>query len=130
MPNSLITSLGTVSGGTTGDGQLIAVSSLVNQALTANTEYAIVMQTSTGTVSWDNTPSAASGGTGTLGLAYFYNGNSWGTVPDNNYFQMNLQTTPVPEVPMTGVVMGFGALAIAVGHTLRRKFRPAVSNIA
>ena len=33
----------------------------------------------------------------------------------------------VPEVPMTGMVMGIGALAIAAGHTLRRKLCPAKS---
>jgi hypothetical protein len=125
VPNSLIASLGTVSGGTFGDGQLIAVSSLFNQALTANTEYAIVLQPSSpGVVEWDNISSAASGGTGALGLAYF-NSSGWSTVPDGNYFQMNLQTTPVPEVPITGVVMGFGALAIALVHTLRCKLHPA-----
>ena len=31
---------------------------------------------------------------------------------------------------MTGMVMGFGVLAVAVGGTLRRKLRPAVSSIA
>lgn len=43
------------------------------------------------------------------------------------YFDnFKINATAVPEVPITGAVMGFGALAIALGHTLRRKFRPAV----
>jgi hypothetical protein len=43
--------------------------------------------------------------------------------------QRFLEVDVVPEVPMTGMVMGIGALAIAAGHTLRRKQRLISSNI-
>ena len=41
--------------------------------------------------------------------------------------QQLMEVDVVPEVPMTGMVMGIGALAIAAGHTLRRKLCPAKS---
>jgi len=47
--------------------------------------------------------------------------------PFGVYFDnFKINATAVPEVPITGAVMGFGALAIALGHTLRRKFRLSV----
>jgi hypothetical protein len=47
--------------------------------------------------------------------------------PFQIYFDnFKISATAVPEVPITGAVMGFGALAIALGHTLRRKFRQDV----
>jgi len=129
-PGSLLQNLGNVTAVITGNSQSIAVGSVNQYLLAAGTQYAIVLQNpSSGLIGWDNTSSAVSGGTGTLGLAYFNNAGNWSTVPDNNYFQMNLMTTPVPEVSMTGAVMGFGALAIALGHTLRRKHRPTNSCI-
>jgi len=118
--------LGTVTAGTSGN-QAIGVSSLNHYSLAVGTQYAIVLEQS-GSVSWDFTSSTASLGYGTLGTIYtsVNSGVTWGAYGGSGGMQMNLQTTPVPEVPMTGVVMGFGALAIALG----RKLRPNVSSIA
>jgi hypothetical protein len=100
--------------------------------LTAGVEYAIVLQSSS--MAWDytldSTGSTGPGGAGS-GLAYNFYASEWNQLtPGNNYFQMNLLTTPVPEIPITGTLMGFGALAIAFGCTLRRKLHSAVSSIA
>jgi len=99
-------------------------------SLTLGGTYAIVVDLTGGIApAWYDTSSSGSGGTALspLGGSYYLFGGTW----DSNgggYFQMDLEA--VPEVPMTGLVMGFGALAIAIGHTLRRKLRPAVSSIA
>ena len=96
----------------------------LNDSLSAG-EYAIVLANSGST--WGFTTSSTYSGSATsFGESAYWNGTSW--VGQSLYFQMDLE--PVPEVPMTGMVMGFGALAIAVGGTLRRKLRPAVSSIA
>jgi len=84
-------------------------------------------------IAWNSTTTAGSGGAGTSFYAVYSSANSgltWAYDFQNPYLQMNLSVSPVPEVPVTGVVMGFGALAIAVGGSLRRKMRPAVSSIA
>jgi hypothetical protein len=128
-PSSELYDLGNVTVGA-GNNQLVSVTSLPNNVLlNANTTYAIVLEApSSGSLAWDGISGTASGGTGpALGGEYYESGAVWFSSNPNASFQMNLQTTtPVPEVPMTGVVMGFGALAIALG----RKLRLAVSNIA
>ena len=86
-------------------------------SLSANSEYAIVLADSGSQWGFTASPSFT-------GSASTFAWNSMGI-----YFQMDL-VSPVPEVPVTGIVMGFGALAIAVGHTLRRKLRSAVSGVA
>ena len=43
---------------------------------------------------------------------------------------MMFELQTVPQVPMTGAFMGFGVLAIAVGHALRRKMTAASANVA
>jgi hypothetical protein len=125
-PTGLATFLGTVTASTTGDRQLISVSSLTSGVtLTPGTQYAVALEQN-GVLQWDYT---ATSGVGPI--YYSLNaGSSWTAYGASGNMQMNLQTTPVPEVPVTGVVMGFGALAIALGHTLRRKLRPSVSSIA
>ena len=95
--------------------------------LSANGTYAIVIGATGPTgLQWDySSNSGTPGGTGQFGGGYL-NFGDW--IPTGgNPFVMNLQTSPVPEVPTTGAVMGFGALAIALGHTLRRKLRSTVS---
>jgi hypothetical protein len=132
VPTGTGTLLGTVNPGSTGDGLVTPVISLPgNISLAAGTSYAIALNTS-GTIAWDVSSSSTSGGTGTLLGNYnsLNNGSTWSTGPGGFYLQMDLNATPVPEVPMTGMVMGFGVLAVAVGGTLRRKLRPAVSSIA
>ena len=125
QPNGSATLLGTVTAGTSGGGQLISVSGLNNVLLTSGTQYAIALEYNS-SVQWEYT---LTGGVGSI-YSSTDNGVSWGVYGGSGSLQMNLQTTPVPEVPMTGIVMGFGALAIAVGGILRRKMRTAVSSIA
>ena len=127
VPTGSATLLGTVTAGI-GDKQVISVSSLNNVTLTAGDSYAIALDVS-GPVSWDYTQSSAAGGDGTFGSIFTYDGVNWNTYAGGT-LQLGLQTTPVPEVPMTGAVMGFGALAVALGHTLRRKLSSVFSSIA
>jgi hypothetical protein len=130
VPNTLISTLGTVSPASTGGVVPVTLSLSSNPLLTLGTSYAIVLETPTsGQIGLDTTATSSSGGDvpTTLGSLYYNNG-TWTSI--GNYWQMNLQTTPVPEVPITGVVMGFGVLAIALGHTLRRKLLLSVSGIA
>lgn len=102
-----------------------------NYSLTAGQSYAIVVNLSSGgtyssgadyNVGWEYAPSGASStGNGTFGNAY--NGSastSWAWANQTGQQRM-MELDVVPEVPMTGMVMGFGALAIAAGDTLRRK---------
>lgn len=132
QPNSLLSVLGSITTSVTGNGQNLAVVLTSFPNLTADTQYAIVVQSpSSGLLAWDQVNNTSSGGTGSaLGGQYYESGGVWYLRSDVNSFQMELQTTPVPEVPATGLVMGIGVLAIAVGNILRRKLRPAVSSIA
>ena len=98
-----------------------------NPTLNANASYAILVHDTGGDVRWNYTSDNHSGGAGNGGLfpsseVFGDGGSSWSFTP-NNYFQMELGVDVVPEVPMTGLVMGIGALAIAAGHTLRRKIK-------
>ena len=117
--------IGTVSG--TGN-QTIALGS--HPALAASTSYAIIIHDNVSSdVRWNYTANAASGGTGSLpgGIVFSSDGSSgWGSTA-NEYMQMEVDVVPVPEVPMTGMFMGIGALAIAAGRTLRRRLCAARS---
>ena len=129
-PTTLAAVLGSVTTTSAGNPVTVAVNLTSNPLFTAGGSYAIALAypaIPSASLSWDYTTTAGSGGTGSLGgLYYSFNSGSTWTAYGGGALQMNLQTTPVPEVPMTGVVMGFGALAIALG----RKLRLAVSNIA
>lgn len=104
--------------------------------LAANTAYAIVMSNPVGVGGpeyWNWTASASSGVTGTPPLGGIYRGSahgggsqSWSQIDAGDYFQMEIQT--VPEVPKTGALMGLGALAVAAGGVLRRKW-PATKSV-
>ena len=122
-PGSLVANFGTVNVGSSGN---IAVSLIGYPLLSSGSSYAIVLQPSTAATAWEYTTTAGSGGSGSLGGLYYEVGGNWYQYTSGNYLQMSLSTTPVPEVPMTGLVMGFGTLAIALG----RKFRMAVSSVA
>jgi len=122
--------LGIVTASSTGDQQITPVTILNNYSLAPNTSYAIVLESTTsGSIAWDFNSLDNNNvfeGNGSLGGNYnsYQGGPEW----DPNYhgsYELGI-TTPVPEVPTTGAVMGFGALAIALGHTLRRKLRSAV----
>ena len=115
-----------------GSPQNITLTLSSNPALSAGASYAIALEVpSGGSVNWNATSTSATGGTATsLGGIY---GNTaadgsgtWTATGYSGlvYAQMDLQISSVPEVPLTGTVMGFGAVAIAVGLTLRRKLHP------
>jgi hypothetical protein len=110
-------SLGTVSGSS-------PVILSLNDYLAAGT-YAIVLASSGSSWSLTASGAATTQNGSSFGGLYYNNTGTW--APTAGIGQMNLVgVTAVPEVPMTGMVMGFGALAIALG----RKFRTAVSSIA
>ena len=88
--------------------------------LSSSSTYAIVMQPA-GSSTWDYTTSSGNSGSGSLGGFFYFSGGIWNQNPSGNYLQMDLEVSPVPEMPITGVVIGFGALAIGMGHALRRK---------
>ncbi len=97
----------------------------LNDSLSAGT-YAIVLAANGS--GWDITSSSSvvTQNGSSIGTLYYDNSGTW-TVSGSDFAQMNLAA--VPEVPRTGMIMGFGGLAIAVGGTLSRKLRPAVSSI-
>jgi len=126
VPTGSGTLIGTVNSGSTGG---ISVSLTSSPLLSANNSYAIALMQNANGPAWDYTTTSVNTGDGSVGSLYFFAGGNW-NVESGQYTEMRLQTTPVPEVPVTGVVMGFGALAIALGRTLRGKLRPQVSSIA
>lgn len=137
-PSASVYLYDTASGKPTGTGTLLGTVSSssstiigLNNALLASTTYAIVLSdnSGSGSLSWDYiSPSTSSGSGGTavspLGGGFVYSGGTWSSGGSLN-FQMDVE--PVPEVPTTGVFMGFGVLAIAMGNILRRKLGSGVS---
>ena len=130
--------IGTVSGTGYGLDTVTFNSTGLAQSLAANSAYAIVIDTSGtggisatgGAVGWEyagysSTPTPTTSGIGTffdrvLGIMSL---KPAGQIPPSgvtNQLRI-LDIEEVPEVPMTGVAMGLGALAIAASHTLRRK---------
>lgn len=110
--------------------QAVNTVSAAGVSLTGGNTYAVVLGlTGANTLGWGYVASTAySSGDGSSlpsGGGLYYNNSGWTPVSGNN-FRMSL--TAVPEVPITGIFMGIGALAIAAGHSLRRKFRPSLSN--
>jgi hypothetical protein len=124
-PTGAGTLLGTVS-------DTSATISGLNISLVAGTTYAIALgpQANSGSadMAWNNiSTSGTVAGSEASPVGYFSgNGSIWGANNTGPYLQMQLD--PVPEVPLTGLCMGFGALAIAIGHTLRRKLRRVAAN--
>ena len=103
----------------------ITIVNPANFFLNGGGTYAVALKTSAG-MGWNYTtdPTVVTAGGASLGGLYLNNGpglNGSFTGYGGNYFQMSVSVTPVPEVPVTGVAMGFGVLAVALGNTLRRK---------
>ena len=117
--------LGTITATTAGDTQYTLSGSGLNAySLIAGSDYAIVIDLAlaSGSVGWEYA-SAGSGNTGTGGsFLHAYNSNTGtsGWVQPSPDQQRFMEVDAVPE-PMTGAIMGIGALAIAAGHTLRRR---------
>lgn len=98
--------------------------------LSASTTYAIVLDTSADQSlawAWRSTQFPASGGSGSLGNPYWQQIGAWNATGSGYPYQMNVQA--VPEVPMTGLLMGLGALGIAMGGILRGRLHRAFANI-
>lgn len=123
-PGNLLLSLGSANGSALGTSTTFNLSP-GDLSLAASASYAIVLSSSA-TVTWAYTTSVGSG-TGTWGDIYsgppIWSDRS-GIDLGGHFLQMEVQA--VPEVPITGLVMGFGALAIGLGYTLQRKLCPAV----
>jgi hypothetical protein len=106
------------------------LSGLSGNTLSASTSYAIVLSLNSGSLNWQYTDSQGTvAPTASWGDSYTGSGISWTDTtgfapPTGSFYEMTVQA--VPEVPITGLVMGFGALAIGLGYTLRRKLCPAV----
>jgi hypothetical protein len=129
-PNVKIAQLGTITDGTIG--------TLNNVLLAASTQYAIVLQNpgSSLAMQWNYTtstdPGTGVGANGTVQYGYYTDndGSTWNraTFTDQESmshfvnYQMELETSPVPEVPFTGLVFGLGAIAIAAGSKIRNNF--------
>ena len=75
VPTTMIAYVGNISVASTGDN---AVSLNVYPLLAGSTSYAIVLQPSAAATSWEYTATAGSGGSGSLGGAYFYSGTGAG----------------------------------------------------
>jgi hypothetical protein len=116
-PGSSLYSLGTISAGSS------TISGL-NDLLAGGVTYAIVLNANATALAWSYTSDSTVVATGgaSLPATRFYTGSgpTFGG-PFGDYGQMSISVTPVPEVPITGAVMGFGVLAVAMGTTLRRK---------
>jgi len=105
----------------------------LNVALTGGNTYAIILGPDVnGQMSWNTTAAAGNNVAGTSVNGGFFNvGFGWQDEPSAiNQVNFQMEITAVPEVPMTGAVMGFGVLAIAVCGILRRNLRSAVSSVA
>lgn len=129
------TSLGIVSSSSAGDGQLVTLGVLSRGVtLLAGQSYALVLEPSgDNSVAWDYTTDSSSGGEGGVGAAYYSTtggAGSFGTIPPGSGIYFQMQVAVVPEVPMTGLLMGFGVFGIAASGTLLRKFRPAFNRRA
>jgi hypothetical protein len=116
---SFVETFGTVTADSSGT--VFAVSLSSNPSLSADTSYAIALQKAPSTLEWGYTTTSGSGGDGTLGSTYLSTdaGVTWIAGTSGQYLQMDLAV--VPEVPVTGTLMGLGALIIAAVHALRCK---------
>ena len=132
LPNAQIIDLGSVTAAGSGNFSVNLTTYLSSPtALTAGDTYAIVMTPPGVGGGWNSTPNVngANGyGDATLGGAYYnFGGSGWNNPVDGNpYLQMDLEVSAVPEISMTGAFMGFGALVIGLGRTLRRRV-PSIS---
>jgi len=117
--------LGSLSVGTSGV-QLLTLLGLGSKgySLANGTVYGIQIAGTT-SIGWDYTSSGAtaSGSGGSITGYAWGNGGSGGNYTQGvGYTELAVNTISlVPEVPLTGWVMGFGALAIAARHALSRK---------
>jgi hypothetical protein len=115
-PNTQLYDLGSVSQASS----TITIGTPASYPLSGGTAYAIVYKPLASQLGWSYTtdPTVNTSGGATMGEMF----NGAGFTPiSGDYLQMSLSVTPVPEVPVTGAVMGFGVLALAIGKTLRRK---------
>ena len=106
-------SLGAISGGG------LQTISGGNNLLIGGTVYAIVLQNVVN--GWNFTTAAATVNSGASMNTGMFIGPTFAGPIGGDFLQMSLNVSPVPEVPVTGAVMGFGVLAVAIGTHMRRK---------
>ena len=127
---SVVATLGNVTVGS-GGFQNVSVNSLNNYSLAGDGVYAIVLETpGSGSISWNTTTTAGSGGSGSQG-DFYYNNGTWTPLSLSGYYgQMDLEImTPVPELTTTGVVMCSVMLTIGAGRILRRRLGSVHSHL-
>jgi hypothetical protein len=120
---TLVGQLGTLTLGTGGNQSLsLSGGSLTGFNLTSGTVYGIEFSINT-SIGWQYTSSAttATGSNGSFDGHAWGDGGSGGVTWTQGAAYGIMAVDVVPEVPTTGLVMGFGVLAIAAGHVLRRK---------
>jgi hypothetical protein len=127
--SSLLTATFTAT--STGSQNAVFTINTADPTLSANTQYIVVLYEPASTIEWNATASSGSDVTasGTMGTDYYNNGN--GSTPGSDWegyyaseylqFEADSGVSAVPEGPKTGLLMGFGALAVASGSLLRRK---------
>lgn len=125
--SSALITLGTITAANAGADHLYTLSgaSLANYSVTVG-NYAIVINEylSSGKVAWE-TANAGNSGTGGSFTGEYFSANGSTHWTSSGIGKRGLEVDVVPEVPMTGMLMGIGALCLAGGHTLRRKLYPA-----
>jgi len=121
---AFVATLGTVSSSTSGTANY-TISGL-SEALISGDQYIIQLASGNSDISWNYVSghSTSSGSIGTFD-GIFYNNASLND--PNNSFAMELDA--VPEVPMTGIAMGLGAVAICGFDLLRRKKTAAIAGV-
>ena len=123
---TLVGALGTITATTTGDDQQFTLSggSLAIHSLASGTVYGIeIAGTTTIGSGLHHQRQTATGSSGSFTGHAWGDGGSGGVTWTQGAAYTMMSVNVVPEVPMTGMVMGFGALAIAAGHTLRRTIK-------
>jgi hypothetical protein len=115
VPSGSGTQIGTISGGP--GNTLVSLTSTPTHS--ANTSYAVALGTGGG-ITWNETSTSVSGvaGAPNLGNEYVFYDGGWN---HNGSSYLQMEVVAVPEVSITGAVMGFGVLVVALG----RKFASA-----
>ena len=125
--SSALITLGTITAANAGVDHQYTLSgaSLANYSLSAGNYALVINETlSTGQVLWETANVGNTGTGGSFTGRYFDANGSTGWTSSSQGVR-GMEVDVVPEVPMTGMLMGIGALCLAGGYTLRRKLYPA-----
>jgi hypothetical protein len=112
--------IGTVSSSSSATAQNYTIGGL-NFALVSGDKYGVALTSSSSAVSWNYTAgnSTSPGSIGTFDA--IFTGGYGGSPGYDSSNSLEMELNSVPEVPMTGLAMGVGALAICGLDILRRK---------